>query len=573
MLDTGWTVGPPEHRRERGAVLLALVVVAVIAGVAAAIIVARPAAPAPEATRRPPTVTARPGATGSTLGPGSTATTATTPPIAVGGQVVVLGSAPASWDPALIGDAGSAGTIAQVDESLTAIDAQGKVQPALASTWSVDNGGRQITFTMRPGITFSDGSPITAADVRRSWLRVLDPQRPSPLAGLLGDVSGANAYLAGTGSASDVGIAATGNEVVVTFGRAAAYFVSAAASPTLSIVPESPPGSASSPSLPSNLVVSGAYVPQSQSGTQIVLTANPRYWAGSPAIGRVTITTDLGGASPIDTFEAGNVDYAPIFRDDANWIRYDKTLGPQLRRNASLSVEYYGFTTTKPPFDNVDVRRAFALAVNWDRLVTLDDPQAVPATSMVPIGIAGRGTQDFSPSYDQAGAQAALAKAGYPGGQGFPAVTLVSSGGVYEEAVAAELKQVLGVTVNVEIMSFLDYSDRLSTDPPGFWTLDWIADYPHPQDFLGLLLQTGSSSNTGHWSNSVFDAAIESAAATEDPHAQEQAYDAAQAIVQDQVPVIPLRYGDDWALSRDGLLGAQESGEGFIRYASLAWAK
>ena len=570
MLDTGWTVGPPDHGRERGALLLAFVVLAVIVGVAGAIIFAGPQTPAPEATRRPATVTSRPQGTSGPVAPGSTATT---PPAVAEGQVVVLGSAPASWDPALVGDAGSAGTLAQVDESLTAIDAQNTVQPALASTWSVDNGGRQITFTLRPGVTFSDGSPITAADVRRSWLRVLNPQHPSPLAGLLGDIVGANAYLAGTGSADDVGIQANGNQVVVSFSRAAAYFVSAAASPTLSIVPASMPSSASSASLPSNLVVSGAYVPQSQSDTQIVLTANPHYWAGSPSIGTVTITTDLGGASPIDTFQAGQVDYAPIFRDDATWIRYDKTLGPQLRRNASLSVAYYGFTTDKPPFDNVDVRRAFALAVNWDRLVTLDDPQAVPATSMVPIGIAGRGTQDFSPPYDTAGAQAALAKAGYPGGQGFPTVTLVSSGGVYEEAVASELKQVLGITVNVEIMSFLDYSDRLSTDPPGFWTLDWIADYPHPQDFLGLLLQTGSSSNTGHWSNSAFDAAIESAAATEDPHAQEQAYDAAQAIVQDQVPVIPLRYGDDWALSRTGLLGAQESGEGFIRYASLAWAK
>jgi ABC-type transport system substrate-binding protein len=569
MLDTGWTTGPPEPRSGRSAPVLGAVVLAVIVGLSAAIILTSPPPASPEATRRPPAVSGRPTATGTPVGPRSTATT---PPVAAGGQVVVLGAAPVNWDPALIGDAGSAGILAQVDESLTAIDAQSKVQPALAASWSVDDGGRQITFTMRPGATFSDGSPITAADVRRSWLRVLDPKHPSPLAGLLSDIVGANAYLAGTGSADAVGIDASGAQVVVHFRRAAAYFVSAAASPTLSVVPDSLPGSAALGPLPANLVVSGAYMPQSETDTQIVMKANPRYWAGSPAIGTVIVTTSSGGASPIDTFQAGQVDYAPIFRDDAKWIRYDRTLGPQLRRSASLSVAYYGFTTTKPPFDNVDVRRAFALAVNWDRLVTLDDPQATPATSLVPIGIAGRGTQDFSPPFDVTGAKAALAKAGYPGGQGFPVVTLVSGGGAYEEAVAAQLEQVLGITVNVEIMAFLDYSDRLSSDPPAFWTLDWIADYPHPQDFLGLLLESGSSSNTGKWSNPVFDAAIESAAATEDPTAQEQAYSAAQAIVQDQVPVIPLRYGDDWALSRDGLLGAQETGVGFIRFASLAWA-
>lgn len=561
MLDTGWRPGAPAHRRERGPLVLGIAVALLIVGVLAAIILSPPGA-TPGASGRPTATAARPG-------PGSTATR---PPITAGGQVVLVGSAPVSWDPALIGDAGSAGTIAQIDESLTAIDAQNAVQPALADSWNVADGGRQITFHMRAGATFSDGSAITAADVRRSWLRVLDPKHPSPLAGLLGDVTGANAYLAGTAPATDVGIEASGDTVVVHFRRAAAYFASAAASPTLAIVPESLPGTAGSGDLPPNLVVSGAYLPESQTNTEIRLTANPRYWAGQPSIGSVIVVTSLEGASPIDSFEAGDVDYAPIFRDDAAWIRYDRTLGPQSRRNASLSVAYYGFTTTTPPFNNADVRRAFALAVNWHRLVTLDDPQATPATSLVPVGIEGRGSEDFSPHYDVTAAKAALVTAGFPGGQGFPVVTLASSGGLYEEAVASELHAVLGITVNVEIMPFGDFSARLSTDPPAFWTLDWIADYPHPQDFLGLLLETGSSSNVGKWSYGAFDTAIDQAAATEDPQAQEQAYSTAQRIVQDQVPLIPLRYGDDWALSRDGLLGAQETGEGFLRFASLAWA-
>jgi oligopeptide transport system substrate-binding protein len=122
-------------------------------------------------------------------------------------------------------------------------------------------------------------------------------------------------------------------------------------------------------------------------------------------------------------------------------------------------------------------------------------------------------------------------------------------------------------------MAFRDLSARLNTDQPQLWTLSWIADYPHPQDFLGLLLETGSGSNTGKWSNPDFDAAVDRAAATDDPTAQETAYTEAQRIVRDQVPLIPLRYGDDWSLSRTGLLGAKENGVGFLRFASLAWAK
>jgi oligopeptide transport system substrate-binding protein len=564
MADPGWITGAPSlaprpyHQRRRGGVAAALILLGVILVIAAAILFG-PGGGGPLGTTRPGERTPAPGS-GASNSP------------VTGGQVTVVGSAPSSWDPALIGDAGSAGVLTQVYESLTALDAQNRVQPALARSWSLDDGGRQLTFQLRPDLHFSDGSALTADDVRRSWLRVLDPAHPSPLASLLGDVAGANAYASGSASADQVGIEAKDAAVVVHFRRPASYFPAAAASPTLSVVPQSLESSPR-PDLPANLVGSGGYVPQSQSATQIRLTANRFYWAGSPSIGTVTLVTSLEGASPVDRFQAGDVDYTGIFRDDASWIRYDRSLGPQLRHHDDLSVAYYGFTTTVPPFDKVDVRRAFAMAVDWHRLLRLDDSTSAEVTSLVPPGIAGRGSEDFSPKYDKEGAKAALARAGYPDGAGFPNVTLVSSGGTFEEAVAQGLEDVLNIKVAVEIMPFDEYSPRLATDPPGFWTLDWIADYPHPQDFLGLLLETGSTSNTGHWSNAEFDAAIDRAAATGDPTAQEAAYTDAQRIVKDQVPVIPVAYGSDWDLSRSGLLGAQQTGVGFIRFAGLAWDK
>jgi oligopeptide transport system substrate-binding protein len=189
----------------------------------------------------------------------------------------------------------------------------------------------------------------------------------------------------------------------------------------------------------------------------------------------------------------------------------------------------------------------------------------------VPLGIEGRGSGDFVPAHDTAAAKVALSDAGYPGGKGFPTVTIVTSGGEFEEAVAQQLEDALGIDVQVEIMAFDEYSTRLEQDPPEMWALSWIADYPHPQDFLGLLLETGSVSNYGRWSNAQYDAALDTAAATEDPEAQARQYAAAQQILEDQVPLIPLRYGEEWALSRSGLLGATETGVGFVRYAGLAW--
>lgn len=486
-------------------------------------------------------------------------------------SAVLVGAAPRTWDPALAGDAATAATLAQVYEGLTAFDSESRVQPALASDWTIEDGGRRIIFTLRPDIRFSDGSAITADDVVESWLRLIDPTRRGPLSSLLGDVDGALPYLHGEIGRDGVGLRAEGDTVVVDFRRPASYFVAVTASPSLAVLPAASATGREGPDLPAEMVVSGAYLPVKQSATRISIEGNPEYWAGTPALDSIEIVTDTEGQSPVALFESGEVDWTNVGSFDASWIRYDPRLGPQLRQADSFSVDYYGFDTTRPPFDDPLVRRAFSQAVDWDRIARLASAPSEPATSLIPAGIPGRGDGDFSPAHDPEAARAALAEAGYPDGVDFPAITLTTAGMAYDRAVALELRESLGIEVTIEWHPFDEYVTLLDLDPPEFWGLSWIADYPAPQDFLGLLLESGSSSNEGRWSDASFDAALEAAAATEDPEEQEQHYADAQTIVRDQAPVIPVAYGETWALSREGLLGARESGVGFVRYASLAW--
>ncbi len=161
-------------------------------------------------------------------------------PGAASGAVTILGAAPVTLDPAAQGDIGSAQVTAQLFETLTAFDASLTIQPALASGWLSSNGGRTITFSLRPNLTFSDGSALTAADVVRSWLRLLNPAHPSPLASLLDEIHGARAYLGGqTSDPSSVGLKAEGNSVVVTFDSPATDFPALVSGPSFGIVPAS----------------------------------------------------------------------------------------------------------------------------------------------------------------------------------------------------------------------------------------------------------------------------------------------------------------------------------------------
>lgn len=484
----------------------------------------------------------------------------------------ITGFGPDSYDPAESADVGTAATLAQLYEGLTAFDYSLNVRPALARDWQVDTDGRRIVFRLRDGLTFSDGTPLTADDVVRSWLRVVDPERPSPLASLLADVEGALDYLAGRQSDPEtVGIRALDRErVEVRFRTPASYFLAAAASPTLAVVP---PGIETGTSLrPGTFVGSGGYVLAATGDTALTLEANARYWAGPPALGRIEMVTDLAGESPVTLFEDGRLDYTDIASYDASWIGWDRDLGPSLRAVPSLTVEYYGFDATRQPFDDERVRRAFALAVDWRRLATLAGADYQPANSLVPPGIPGRSDADFLPPHDPDEARRLLADAGYPNGAGFPDVALQTGGTFFDAAVRESLREELGLSLRAEVLE--DYFGRLDgDDPPLFWHLGWIADYPHPQDFLGLLLGAEQVTNYGRWSDPEYEAALTRAAEATDPAAQRAAYDEAERIVQARAPIVPVAYSAGWALSREGLLGADPAGIGIIRFAGLAWAR
>jgi ABC-type transport system substrate-binding protein len=483
--------------------------------------------------------------------------------------------APSELDPARTGDAESSAIIAQLFETLTTFDADLELRPALAESWKVQDDGRRVVFRLRPDLTFSDGSPLRASDVVRSWFRVIDPDAPSPLVTLLADVRGALAYADREGQAEDVGIHvddATG-EVTVDLERAAADFPAIVASPTFAVVPASIDG-ADALTASRDFVGSGGYRLIDEGATDLTLVANPHYWAGPPAIGTITVTTTLQGASPVDRFQAKALDYVFIDSADARWIAYDRTLGPRLLGVPGMSTDYYGFDTTKPPFDDVRVRQAFGAAVDWRRIAELavDDPAAV-ATSMVPPGIPDRSDADMLPHHDPAAARALLGHAGYPSGNGFPKITLVTGGSPYDEAVVTQLERELGVTIEQETMDFDAYFPRLDSDPPQMWFLSWVADYPGRNDFLGVLLGSDSVNNYGHWRSDEFDAAIRDAGSTTDEAAARAAFDRAEAVVQRDVPVVPISYGTGWALARDGLVGTGQNGLGSIRLAGLAWKK
>ncbi|HSM38141.1 MAG TPA: peptide ABC transporter substrate-binding protein, partial [Candidatus Limnocylindrales bacterium] len=451
---------------------------------------------------------------------------------------------------------------------LTRLDEQGEPYPSLAESWTVSDDGTTYTFRLRGGLTYSDGSSLTSDDVRRSWLRILDPATGSTAPDVLTVIAGAPERLAG-GPEAGVGIdAPDARTLVVQLRHPAAYFPAIAATPSAFVVP---PRADASPNWQSvdGFVGSGPYVASGMDGTTLVLGANPRYVAGPPPIERIEWLADVSGDVPT-AYADEVVDLAGIGSFDATWIAYDPDLGRALHSAAALNVQYFGFDTTRPPFDNPDVRRAFALALDRTRLVQLSEgAAAVPASSLVPPALWPAGLADDQLN-DPAAARQLLDEAGYTDRADLGPITVNGAGLDVSPAVAI-WRDVLGVEINVESMEFGDYLRALETNAPQVFTINWIADYPSPYALYSLLLLPEAASNYGRWTDDRFVQLLETASAADTDARQAAAYGAVDAYVDEQAPVIPWSYGTSWWLVRPGLRGLGNLTTGILDLGRVSW--
>jgi outer membrane protein assembly factor BamD (BamD/ComL family) len=229
------------------------------------------------------------------------------------------------------------------------------------------------------------------------------------------------------------------------------------------------------------------------------------------------------------------------------WLPYDRSSVP-----ATLFLE---FNLSKPPFDNVQVRQAFALAVNRATVanvaasVGVSDPR--PATTFTHPEVLGRDLyRQVGLGEDPDRARQSLAEAGYPNGSGFPRITAVfncsdrylldrSGQQAIAQAIVAMWEDNLQIGMDLECVEvWADYVARLDTDAPAIFHLGWVADHIDPDNFLPYF-STGSGAPRSHFSNSEFNHLVEAgAAAAGNPAARQALYIQAERILCEQEAVI-----------------------------------
>lgn len=454
---------------------------------------------------------------------------------------------PASIDPGAACDGGSISIIDQLFSGLMAIRPEMDVVPEITRRWEMLSGGREYIFHLRDDVSWSDGAPVTAGDFVYAWQRTLQPALQSQVAGLLYDVKGARAF--NQGEISDpayLGVRALDPfTLYVELEGPTGYFPQLVANSATYPLPRHVVeryGNAWTE--PEHFVTNGSFkVKAWQPGTFMRLERNPAYrgqFTGN--VEEVELRLSLDAQTQLEQYEDSTLDVldlwnlSPTERDRARqWHAGEYVFGP------GLDTTYVGFDASRPPFDDVRVRRALVMATDREMLanVILGGFASPALGGFVPPGMPGH-LPDIGLPYRPEQARRLLAEAGYPEGRGFPPLEwLVKPSNLPKaEFLQAQWRQNLGLDLKWQIVEREILHDRVHRTPPHIFLMGWIADYLDADSFL----RVGLYPNQFGWHNETYTALVERARQLGDPQERLELYRQADHLLIREAAILPMAY-------------------------------
>jgi len=431
-----------------------------------------------------------------------------------------------------------------VFSGLVSFDPHLNLTPDLAETWDVSGDGTVYTFHLRENAHFHDGRFVTAKDVVYSWERAASPQLKSDtVLTYLGDIVGVREMFAG--QADHISGLKVINDLTlqVTIDAPKPYFLLKLTFPTAFVVDKANVETGEEWVHKPN--GTGPYrLTEWKSNEYILYEANQDFYLGAPSIPYVYVKLFAG--SDLRLYETGDVDIAGVGLYDVDrMLDPTEPLHKELVTGVDLCTSFVVFDATKPPFDDVNVRKAFSMAFDRQRYIDVVlRGQALPAIGPFPPGLPGFNYQLKGLPYDPAQARELLKQSKYGGPEGLPPIVYTNGGiGSYVSADVAAMaemwQQNLGVTLKIEnIESNYYYQQIYSGNHGQIFSGGWCADYPDPENFADVLFHSASSQNNGGYSNPELDKLLEQARVEQDVTKRIAMYQQTEQMIVDDAPVL-----------------------------------
>nr|WP_302053238.1 peptide ABC transporter substrate-binding protein [Bacillus sp. FJAT-29790] len=487
---------------------------------------------------------------------------------------------PPALHPGLATDSTSGNVLRQISEGLTRINPEGKPEEAMAEKIDVSEDLKVYTFTLRDA-EWSNGDPVTAKDFETAWKWVLDPANQSEYSEILYYIKGAEAAHSGEGSLDDVGVKSVDEKTLeVTLENPTPYFTELTAFytylPFNSKVAEANPNWAHDAG--ANFTSNGPFVMKEWAhNDKIVLEKNDKYWdANTVKLDKIEMYMINDENTELSMYENGELDWAgqPTGELPTDAMQALKDEG-SLTTHTIAGVYKYKFNTTVAPFDNVNIRKAFALAINRQELIdNITQGEQVPAMALVPPTIFPESEKGYFKDNDVEKAkeylQKGLEEMGLKDPSELPAVTLSYNTNESHQKIAQAIqdmwKQNLGVEVTLDNQEWKVYLDKLHTLDYQVGRLGWLADFNDAITFLELYRDANGGNNDTGWSNKEFKDLLVKSASEADPDVRKQLLKDAEAIIMDEMPVAPIYfYTFNW-VKNDKLKDVHVSDTGEVQY-------
>ncbi|KFA87106.1 ABC transporter substrate-binding protein, partial [Archangium violaceum] len=422
----------------------------------------------------------------------------------------------------------------------------GVLVPDLAERWEADPSARRYRFYLRQGVTFHDGMPLTARDVKRHFERLLDPAVKSPDRGLMEDVEGARAFASGL--AREV----TGIEVLddqtleIRLEEPKAFFLQLMALPRTAVGRVSASG---------RVLGTGPYRQVEFGQERIVLERNPTYWRKEqPLLDRLEFHLVDSREQAVLALQEDKVDLVShLFSMHVESLELD---GQQVVTSTTPSTSFLGFNLREAPYNDVRVRKALRAGMDFQGLVERFHKGARIARTVTPPELLDNEGLLPEPRLDIHLAERLLREAGlrvlpltlyFAKGRDTTAEDAV----LFRPLLEAGLVELQHVELRAE-----EFAERRREGRLPAFRVGWIADYPDPDNFLHFHLNSKAQTvYSMGYRNVEFDALTVEARTTIDPERRKQLYRLAEKIAYDECPIIPIFHHRVYAAASGSVQG------------------
>ena len=480
--------------------------------------------------------------------------------------VLHIDSGPVSLDPAFATGAKSIQYIQQIFSGLTGFDKDGYLQPDIADTWLISEDAHTYTFTIKDNATYHSGRKVTSIDIQYSWERALKSQNKKNVLNYLGDILGAREFSSGDTDNLEGFNIIDDSKFEIKLVSPTPYFISKLSHSHTFLVDSEQFArySENNRAWEANPIGTGPFVMGDWlPGVIMYLYPYPDYHLNKPEIDSLIFR--LYGGKPALMYQSGEIDATTLFSDEVIDIyNSDLIFGgspvkeQNLIKSTEMSTYYIGFNTQSIPFDDINVRKAFAQSSNVETIVS----NYFESVHQNAYGLIPPQMPDFNSNldnndyiYDPESALNYLSNSNYYLDKTLPDIFYNTPGYSGPNALISEIINSwidnLGVNITTNVIPPDQYYysiDKVSYD---IYDYGWIADYPDPHNFLYSLFHSKAGSNVSKYNNSDYDSLIDLATMETNEDKRIQYYiDAEEKLINDAV-LIPLYHGSTFALIKD----------------------